>query len=263
MKLSILVKALPLLLLSATSALANSYNLPAILVRENLIRLQQDETEGRTAAEVEQMNRNSFRTLPNRIPEATVHGSDIVNLINSYNYHPIIGPKVASDYDQTGVSIGYCFGRAYYFHKALLKLGVSDDAIMKAWIVGKIGKNWQFHVATMVRGQDGDWWVMDTVSDSWARGVRVKDWYLAWKAESSPTTRIYFTRPEKFTPALGAYDPVQLGYGLDRDKDWYKNYFVDLDFWLNSRGALPFFRKMGLDPVGPEQYSNSGNGGLW
>jgi hypothetical protein len=194
------------------------------------------------------------------MPRATVKASDIANLIRSYNFHPIIGPKAVKQYEQTGVSIGYCFGRAYYFHKALQALGVSEDAILKAWVVGKIGDNWQFHVATMVRGEDGDWWVMDTVSGSWARGVRIKDWYNSWMAESSPSTRIYFTRPEKFTPALGAYNPVQLGYGLDRDKDWYKNYFVDLDFWFNSGAALPFFRKQGLQPVGP---SRGGNGGLW
>lgn len=260
MRVFTLVKIIPLLLLSASPAFANSFNLATILVNENLIRVQQQETEGRSGAEVAEMNRNSFRHLEGEIPRATVKASDIVNLIRSYNYHPVIGPKAVKNYEQTGVSIGYCFGRAYYFHKALLALGVSDDAILKAWVVGKIGENWQFHVATMVRGEDGDWWVMDTVSDSWARGVRVKDWYRAWMAESSASTRIYFTRPEKFTPALGAYNPVQLGYGLDRKKDWYKNYFVDLDAWFASQDALPFFRKLGLNPVGP---SRRGNGGLW
>lgn len=261
MKFSALLKALPLLLLSASPALANNgFNLARALVNENLIRVQQEETEGRSAAEVAEMNRNSFIHLEGEIPRATVKSSDIVNLIRSYNYHPVIGPKAVGRYEQTGVSIGYCFGRAYYFHKALMALGVSDDAILKAWVVGKIGDSWQFHVATMVRGEDGDWWVMDTVSDSWARGVRVKEWYLSWKADSSPSTRIYFTRPEKFTPALGAYNATQLGYGLDRNKDWYKNYFVDLDRWFDSSEALPFFNKLGLYPVGP---SRRGNGGLW
>lgn len=262
MKLSSLAKALPFLLLLADPALANPFSLPAILVNENLIRVQQEETEGRTAAEVEEMNRNSFRHLGGIIPRETVKASDIVNLIRSYNYHPVIGPKAVDKYQQTGVSIGYCFGRAYYFHRALMTLGVSDDAIMKAWVVGKIGENWQFHVATMVRGEDGDWWVMDTVSGSWARGVRVRDWYLAWKKKSSAATRIYFTRPEKFTPALGAYNLVQLGYGLDREKDWYKNYFIDLDTWMDGPAALPFLRKLGLNPVGRRRYG-FGAGGLW
>lgn len=219
------------------------------LVSKDLISLQRQETRGRTADEVEWMNRQSFINLPGEIPQETVRAEDMAALVYSYRHHPVIGPKAVDKYQQTGVSIGYCFGRAYYFHQALKALGVSDLAIKKAWVVGKIGTNWQFHVATMVRSADGDWWVMDTTNSAWRNGVRIKDWYLYWKSASSSTTRIYFTDAEKFSVSLGAYDPVQLGYGLDRNKDWYKNYFVDLDAWFSSRSSMRFFNELGLYSV--------------
>ena len=219
------------------------------LVNTDLFALQRQETRGLSAEDVEQLNRLSFHTLPGEIPRETVDPRDMAALIRSYNFHPVIGPKTVDRYQQTGVSIGYCFGRAYYFHLALKKLGVSDIAIKKAWIVGKIGDSWQFHVATMVRSTDGDWWVMDTNTSAWRNGIRIKDWYLYWKGASSSRTRIYFTNAEKFTPGLGAYDPIQLGYGLDRKKDWYKNYFVDLDAWFKSPAAMRFLNEQGLRSV--------------
>lgn len=237
-------------LLFALSAFApnQSYarDIHADLVEVNLTQLQRRETRGLSADEVEQLNRLSFINLPGEIPRETVRAQDMAALIRSYRYHPVIGPQAVEQYQQTGTSIGYCFGRAYYFHRALQKLGVAEEAIKKAWIVGRIGTNWQFHVATMVRSADGDWWVMDTTNSAWKNGVRIKDWYLYWKSASTAQTRIYFTNAEKFTPSLGAYDPVQLGYGLDRAKDWYKNYFVDLDAWFAGGESMSFFNKLGL-----------------
>ena len=239
-----------LILFSALSPnLSFARDIHADLVETNLTVLQRRETRGLSADDVEYLNRQSFMNLPGEIPQETVNPEDMAALIHSYRYHPVIGPKAVEQYQQTGVSIGYCFGRAYYFHRALQKLGVSDVAIKKAWIVGKIGDSWQFHVATIVRSSDGDWWVMDTVNSAWKNGVRIKDWYLYWKRNSSSRTRIYFTNAEKFTPGLGAYDPVQLGYGLDRSKDWYKNYFVDLDSWFAASESMRFFRKLGLHSV--------------
>ncbi|RZA00975.1 MAG: hypothetical protein EOP11_17785 [Proteobacteria bacterium] len=242
-------KSILLLALAACPTLSFADDIHQRLVETDLFALQRAETRGKNPEQVEEMNRQSFINLPGEIPEETVHAEDMAALIHSYRYHPVIGPKAVEQYQQTGVSIGYCFGRAYYFHMALKKLGVSDVAIKKAWIVGKIGENWQFHVATMVRSSDGDWWVMDTNSGAWAQGIKIKDWYLYWKRNSSSRTRIYFTDAEKFTPGLGAYDPVQLGYGLDRNKDWYKNYFVDLDTWFKSSSSMRFFNKLGLYSV--------------
>jgi len=242
-------KAVLLSLVALLPSLSFARDLHAELVETNLTALQRQETRGLSAEEVEYLNQLSFQNLPGEMPEETVRPEDMAALIQSYRYHPVIGPKSVEQYQQTGVSIGYCFGRAYYFHQALKKLGVSDSAIKKAWIVGKIGSSWQFHVATMVRSTDGDWWVMDTNSSAWREGVRIKDWYLYWKANSSARTRIYFTNAEKFTPGLGAYNKVQLGYGLDRTKDWYKNYFVDLDSWFASPASMRFFNKLGLHSV--------------
>jgi hypothetical protein len=216
------------------------------LVSTDLLSLQRRETHGLSTDEVEYLNQDSFQTLPGEIPRETVDPRDLAGLVQSYRYHPVIGPKAVDKYQQTGVSIGYCFGRAYYFHKALKALGISDVAIKKAWVVGKIGSHWQFHVATIVRSADGDWWVMDTTNSAWRNGVRIKDWYDYWRAGSSSTMRIYFTDAQKFSVGLGAYDPIQLGYGLDRNKDWYKNYFVDLDAWFKTRDSMKFFNGLGL-----------------
>jgi len=241
-------KILPLILFALpVAAIAEDFQPRLVPAGVNLVQLQKQETAGRTPEEVREMNRRELRSLPSEVPFEAVYRSSFRNLIRSHNFHPIIGPEVVEDYQQSNTSIGYCFGRAYYFHRSLKMLGVTDRAIKKAWIVGKIGKNWEFHVATIVRGEDGEWYALDTLSDSWASGVTVKDWYESWMEESSATTRLYITDADKFTASLGTYDPVQLGYGLDRRADWYKNYFIDLDFWFDSQGAMPYFRKMGLN----------------
>ncbi len=240
------LKTLAFLVLPLLPNASFAQDIHARLVGVNLLDLQRRETRGLSFEEVEMLNQESFQNLPGEIPLETVHGSDMAGLVQSYRYHPVIGPKAVDKYQQTGVSIGYCFGRAYYFHRALQKLGVDERAIKKAWVVGKIGDNWQFHVATIVRGTDGDWWVMDTTNSAWRNGVKIKDWYFYWRRNSAPSLRIYFTNAEKFSAGLGAYDPIQLGHGLDRKKDWYKNYFVDLDQWFDSSRSMRFLNENGL-----------------
>lgn len=240
------LKLLLILLAAAIPFVANAQQSPEELQNVDLLQLQRQETAGLSGAQVREMNLQAIRNLPSQKPFEAVFKASFPALIRSQKQHPIIGDEVAEDYSQPTSSIGYCFGRAYYFHRALNMLGVTDNAIMKAWVVGKIGKNWAFHVATIVRAEDGQWYALDTLASEWSRGVPVKDWYDSWISESSETTRIYFTVANKFTASLGAYDGTQLGYGLDRQKDWYKNYFLDLDFWFDSRGSMPYFRQMGL-----------------
>lgn len=66
--------------------------------------------------------------------------------------------------------LGLCFGRAIIAHNYSLAKNIAPDSIKKIWVLGDM-KKWQFHVATMVRGEKS-WYVLDT----YVGFVTAKEW---------------------------------------------------------------------------------------
>ncbi len=229
------------------------------LLKANLLELQRRETEGRKSREVAKMNleaqrvhestpvRSSFSGRLTTIPYAAIS-----KVIASMTKNPIIADANAGKYNQPNVDIAYCFGRAAYAHFALLKMGVDKSAIRKIWAVGPMegDVNWQFHVATIVRADDGRWYVLDTYFAG--EVVTLERWISTWRGMNKDgKLRIYFTDPQKFSVELGTYDRVQLGLNLTRDKDWYKGFFADLMTWFQT-GSL---ESVGLTRLIPPKQS--------
>ncbi|MCK6596871.1 MAG: hypothetical protein L6Q37_00790, partial [Bdellovibrionaceae bacterium] len=90
--------------------------------------------------------------------------------------------------------------------------------------------SWQFHVATMVRLNDGKWVVIDPIL---GRLVSAEHWHKEFAQENSTgDLRAYITEANKFGGSAGRYDPKQLGLRLDVHRDFYKNFFTDLQAWF-------------------------------
>ncbi len=114
-----------------------------------------------------------------------------------------------SKYDKDG-DIGFCFGRAAFAHYLLLKKNVPQNNIMKIFAMGpsQIREQiWDFHMATMVRGAQGKWLVIDGLFekalslDEWMK--KVSEFDLKYP---HPHMRFYTTDPRKFQASYGQYE---------------------------------------------------------
>lgn len=200
------------------------------LVDESLYVIRENEARSLRIDQIALLNKETFANL-------RVLSSDKTNLktlsydeaqvfINEIARHPIYGSY--GPYERPGVSIGYCFGRAYGVHRAALAKGFSKDQIRKLWVVGPMDSGWnkwQFHVATAVRDGNGTWWVIDTFT---GKPMIPEDWFSVFKKQSEDgKLRIYATNPEKFAPTPGKYSRINLGLDLKKTDDWYLHYFKD------------------------------------
>lgn len=239
--------------LSASSAFAQSrcervFELPDAakeLVAADLLSLQAQDARNLDRAEIDALNAEvlksvSLKSRPVPFTDSAanrrVQGLDEAGLrsvIASIGRNPVI--RNLQQYAREDVQIGYCFGKATYVHLALLKMGVDKDSIRKVWAVGSFGHQvkWQFHVATAVRDQKGEWRVLDIFHGGEA--PTLERWFEGWKGTSSDgKLRLYVTDPQKFSVSLGTYDRLQLGLDLPKSQDWYKGFFKDLMTWFRD-----------------------------
>ncbi|HXH30894.1 MAG TPA: protein-glutamine glutaminase family protein [Bacteriovoracaceae bacterium] len=114
---------------------------------------------------------------------------------------------------ETGHNVGFCFGRALMVHSLLLKKGIKQENIAKIFALGKLTYRqlyWKFHMATMVRGADKSWTVIDNLFEKplphaeWMKRVGAMD-----IREELGQTRFYVTDARKFQPAYGMYAKEQ------------------------------------------------------
>lgn len=135
---------------------------------------------------------------------------------------PVAAKHQLAKYDPKG-NIGFCFGRAMWLHLELLRRGVNKHSIFKAFVVGDMLYNkitWQFHVATLVRADNGDWWILDP---EFQRLLTLSEWF-AYNQAMSPDKklRLYITEANKFGASAEEYKTRALEDG------WYNSYFKDM-----------------------------------
>ncbi|MGE0526330.1 MAG: protein-glutamine glutaminase family protein [Bdellovibrionales bacterium] len=96
-------------------------------------------------------------------------------LFQKVSSHPVAGLEGIGRYDRqpTGIGdgeIGFCYGRAMAVHLLARKMGLEEQSIKKIFIAGDLnnqqGTRWRFHMATMVKGNDGKWYVIDPIMPS-------------------------------------------------------------------------------------------------
>jgi len=138
-------------------------------------------------------------------------GADEKTILEVYRElaeNPVARVDAVTRYDKRG-DVGFCFGRAMLVHYLLLIRKIAPENIAKIFAVGKLRyKNqlWDFHMATMVRGWDGQWWVIDTLFEKPLPFDEWRKMATAFGASREfPEVRLFVTDPRKFQPNYPAY----------------------------------------------------------
>jgi hypothetical protein len=139
---------------------------------------------------------------------AETHKKIAQKVFESLSSHNVTKIDAVERYDKRG-DIGFCFGRAAMVHYLLLENGIKQDQIAKIFVVGRLkfkGQLWDFHMATMVKGEKGEWLVIDSLHDQvlphteWIKRAHTLD-----IKPDLPQLRFYVTDARKFQPAYKNY----------------------------------------------------------
>jgi hypothetical protein len=203
----------------------------------NLYEYYRNDIRGKSDIRIMAENRETLKVLHETIPPQNPRRSQAISINVAYdilevvNKHPVVGRGARERYKRDGVEIGYCFGRAMYIHLLLLKMGVQKESIRKVWAVGPTrtpdpNVNWGHHISIMVFTKEKGWVTIDTNE---VKPQAIQSWSSTYFEKSiDKLLKLYITEPEKFGIETAKYNPVNLGFKLDRESDWYRHYFVDM-----------------------------------
>jgi hypothetical protein len=139
--------------------------------------------------------------LANR--KAGLNREEIRRLYDRVSNHPVAAQCHLHKYDKDG-RMGYCFGRATAAHLEAIEAKVQKESIRKIWAVGpmKTGStNWQYHVTTLVRDDQGVWQAIDPIM--W-RPIPLQQWVTKMKSFSTDSSLTFFvTDPKRGFPHFG------------------------------------------------------------
>jgi hypothetical protein len=125
-------------------------------------------------------------------------------LYNKVAHDPVVSPEFLKKYDPSG-KIGFCFGRAFVAYVEALRMGLAKENILKLWVVGNMkykSINWAYHVTTIVRGDDGQWYAIDP---EFREPFPIGSWYenIANKLTNDGRLQLFATDPKRFGPNGG------------------------------------------------------------
>lgn len=166
--------------------------------------------------------------------------------------HPLAGQGLVHHrkYDPRR-NFGFCFGRAFIAHIEALKSGLRKESIRKIWVVGEMdagGRTWQHHVATMVRGVDGEWYVLDPLSRELKSLPEWKD--FVFSHFPGPKLQLFATLPSRFSPT----DERPLRPSTVRDPI-FNRYFEDLVQFYRQEARNQIAVRQGLPACAADTYS--------
>lgn len=99
-------------------------------------------------------------------------------------------------YDPDGI-LGFCFGRAMAAHLIAMRMGLRPEGLRKLFIVGELktgtGTGWRFHVTTLVKGDDSQWYCMDTTEGMKLETVKNYIDRLRERWDRGKKARLYIT----------------------------------------------------------------------
>lgn len=215
----------------------------------NLFELHFFETSTLTPEQIKELNNQTISDLesvridsrdqiiPNKKSRVTAITPETARVvINSIEQNPVTKFESYAQYNQPGVDLGFCFGRATFFHLLLLKMGVDKRSIKKVWQIGtmKAGPiTWGYHVATAVKSTTGEWLILDSVP---GKLLNIRDWvdFFAPQNVDHKDLRVYVSEPARFGTGPGIYTRASFGLDYDREQDWYRHYFLDLMHWFQK-----------------------------
>ena len=159
---------------------------------------------------------------------------EAIDLLYRLKSDPVASFDNSDKYDPNG-QFGFCFGRATWVWLEAIKLGISKDSIKKIFLVGPMRAgdiDWQFHVATAIRGKNKGiffdketWYVLDS---SFERLKTVEEFYDFYRAESiDRKLRLFVTEPQRLGPSTTTkFGPGDYNNPMN-DKE-YNAYFADM-----------------------------------
>lgn len=155
--------------------------------------------------------------------KTTLTDQEIRILYRTLENHPVASCKHLPKYDPQG-NIGFCFGRAAAAHLLALHQGLHKESVRKIWAVGTMYANdvtWGHHVATMVRGADKKWYVLDP---EYKKVLPLENWMREVKKMDGDGKLIFVSSDAKrFGPVSSdTYQAIEL------KDDFYNQYFEDL-----------------------------------
>lgn len=169
---------------------------------------------------------NALRASPiptSSTQKTTLTDQEIRTLYRALENHPVASCKHLPKYDPQG-NIGFCFGRAAAAHLLALQEGLHKESVRKIWAVGTMYANdvtWGHHVATMVRGADKKWHVLDP---EYKKAMPLENWIREVKKMDADGKLIFVSSDAKrFGPVSS--DTYQ---ALEIKSDFYNQYFEDL-----------------------------------
>lgn len=247
------MKLLLLLTLFSSIAFSQSYLSPEKWeARQNLYDLENNRLQEAdfVPKKIHQSNRHVIREIEQlEITQdskrvTALNKKELRKLLNYAIHHPVAGVEALKKYDPNG-SIGFCFGRALFIHLELLRRGVAKESIKKVFVVGEMLEVdpttekktvWQFHVATAVKGTDGQWWVIDP-----SYGLfELRAWYNYMRGMAIQGRISVFNTPlNKLGPSAWEYN-THAGGLFDPS---YNNYFKDLFASFKKTPAVKDYRK--------------------
>ena len=181
-----------------------------------------------TPSEVQAQNTAVFSELDKLTLPPSITRDDFIDrvaaqaVLTQIIQHPVVGMRALKLYDPKNC-IGFCFGRAMAIHIDLLARGLNKDAIRKAYLVGEMqygGIKWGFHVATIIRMEDGSWLAIDPEA---GKLLTLQEWFKEYEAISTDKKlRLYITEADKFGASAASYEPSGLA------DPFYNNYFTDM-----------------------------------
>ncbi|MHC9542291.1 MAG: hypothetical protein AB9903_22510 [Vulcanimicrobiota bacterium] len=170
-------------------------------------------------------------------------------LFDAVANHEVAGIKMLKKYDPEGI-MGFCYGRAMASHLIACRMGLTPGSIRKIFMVGVLnyccGKEWRFHVSTIVKGDDRRWYAIDPT-----RGLRlntVDGWVgtigNSWEQEKK--VKLYLTSTSAITPDISVYPDPEWETG-DR--------IIELSFDPAKKAGFTLCDDMGLSFYRPDKGS--------
>jgi hypothetical protein len=154
------------------------------------------------------------------------------SLIAKIEQNPVTGMAKSNHYDPDH-HMGFCFGRAMTAHLLALEAGISNESILKFFAVGHFksgGNDWRYHVTTLVRATNGDWWTIDSF---FGYPMRPAQWYEAMLKMDRGDMNLFVTESKRFGP------DGPLPYSRrDLSHPEYRGYFNDLLHFFRGEAKI-------------------------
>lgn len=170
---------------------------------------------------------------------------EIESIFQFIKNNKVASIEALSKYDPEG-KIGLCFARAALAHREARLAGLNRNQIRKIFVIGKIqntlSEPWGYHMATVVRRDDGKWVALDTYLQ---KPTIIEEWFDHMKSSSVKDKRnnvfpirYYSTSASRFSPLSDErYSLKYLGVGKHNSKkiNRFNNFFEDFYQSLKNR----------------------------